>query len=210
MLRTGNAVEPSLEMCTRLGDQWSRQSCHGGVFMESFSPSLDLKPPPFDPAAPLEPCPSVAEGYKLYCYLQVADNLVRGFGTTGRPWPARADGARRRVARDLLPECRRQASGSNYGKPAAVAELCAIAGDAGRALRVRRSARHGEQCRQRQAGRDVLQAPVTDARVTCFDGVGTIVATLYTDSAVVRRQCAALTREHAASCARGAGLPAQK
>ena len=210
MLRTGNAVEPSLEMCTRLGDQWSRQSCHGGVFMESFSPSLDLKPPPFDPAAPLEPCPSVAEGYKLYCYLQVADNLVRGLEYD---WPAVARACETEPAAEWREICfqsyGRQASGSNYGKPAAVAELCAIAGDAGESGCVYGAAR--DMASNAASGKPAatfckVLSPTLESR--CFEGVGTIVATLYTDSAVVRRQCAALTREHAASCARGAGLPA--
>ena len=38
-------------------DDWSRQSCDGGVFMESFSPSLTDEPPPFDASDPLAPCP---------------------------------------------------------------------------------------------------------------------------------------------------------
>ena len=61
MLRTGYQRDVSLDLCTRLADQWSRQSCDGGVFMEGFSPSLGDEPPPWDPANPLEPCPSVAD-----------------------------------------------------------------------------------------------------------------------------------------------------
>jgi hypothetical protein len=211
MLRTGNAVEASLEMCARLGDQWSRQSCHGGVFMESFSPSLDLKPPPFDPAAPLEPCPSVAEGYKLYCYLQIADNLVRGLEYD---WPKVARACETEQAANWREVCfqsyGRQASGSNYGEPQAVAELCQIAGDAGESGCVYGAAR--DIASNAASGKPAatfcrLLSPTLASR--CFEGVGTIVATLETNDAAVRRQCTVLTREHAGSCVRGAGLPAQ-
>ncbi len=129
MLRTGNALDASLGLCTRLADQWSRQSCDGGVFMESFSPSLDLKPPPFDAKDPLAPCPTVADTHKLYCYLQVADNLVRG---TGYDWSRIAAACRTERDASWRAICfqgyGRQASGNNYGRPRAVAELCAVAG----------------------------------------------------------------------------------
>jgi hypothetical protein len=51
----------------------------------------------------------------------------------------------------------------------------------------------------------VLEAPLVDR---CFEGVGTIVATLETRRAEVRRQCAVLARDQRAACVRGAGLPA--
>jgi hypothetical protein len=210
MLRTGNARDASLQMCGRLKDQWSRQSCHGGVFMESFSPSLDLKPPPFDAARPLEPCPTVAQQYKLYCYLQVADNLVRGLDYD---WAAVAGACDTEPAPDWRDVCfqsyGRQASGTNYGRPAAVARLCSIAGDGGDSGCVYGAARDiasnaasgapaATFCRVLQAG---LVA-------RCFEGVGTIVATLETDQAEVRRQCDALARDQRGACLRGAGLPA--
>ena len=53
--------------------------------MESFSPSLDRRAPAVRRGPPLEPCPTVTQQHKLYCYLQVADNLVRG---TNYDWTA--------------------------------------------------------------------------------------------------------------------------
>ena len=128
MLRTGYALDSSLELCTRLVDDWSRQSCDGGVFMESFSPSLTDEPPPFDAKRPLAPCPTVSENHKLYCYLQVADNLVRG---TNYDWARIASACRSERTASWRAICfqgyGRQASGSNYGRPLEVARLCAIA-----------------------------------------------------------------------------------
>lgn len=208
MLRTGYALDPSLEMCTQLADQWSRQSCDGGVFMESFSPSLRDEPPPFDADDPLAPCPRVAEGHKLYCYLQVADNLVRG---TSYDWARVASACDTEANLTWRAICfqgyGRQASGNNYGRPASVAELCTVAGSTGESDCVYGAARDiasnaasgvpaARFCR--------LLAPQLTPR--CFEGVGTILATLDPTPAVIRRVCARLATSHVAACVRGAGL----
>jgi hypothetical protein len=210
MLRTGNALDASLDLCTRLRDDWSRQSCDGGVFMESFSPSLDLKPPPFDATRPLEPCPSVAVKHKLYCYLQVADNLVRA---TGYSWSDVAAGCATETSQRWRAICYqgygRQASGNNYGRPGAVAKLCAVAGTEGEPECVYGAAR--DIASNAASGTPAaafcrLVAPALRPR--CFEGVGTILATLVTDTGAVREQCRRLAGRHHAQCVRGAGLPA--
>jgi len=179
--------------------------------MESFSPSLDLKPPPFDTTKPLEPCPSVAVEHKLYCYLQVADNLVRA---TAYSWPKVAAGCATEPSRRWRAICfqgyGRQASGNNYGRPAAVAKLCAVTGTQG-----------GEAECVYGAARDIASNAASGApaavfcrvvarglRARCFEGVGTILATLATDTRVVREQCVQAAGTYRAACIRGAGLPA--
>ena len=210
MLRTGNALEASLDLCTRLQDQWSRQSCDGGVFMESFSPSLDLEPPPFDARRPLEPCPMVAESHKLYCYLQVADNLVRA---TNYSWPEVAAGCATESSAQWRAICfqgyGRQASGSNYGRPRAVAELCAVPDASGELECVYGAARDiASNAASGVPAATFCRILVGGLRPRCFDGVGTILASLSTERAVVRRQCTRLAGGHVASCLRGAGLSA--
>lgn len=210
MLRTGYALDPSLEMCTRLPDAWSRQSCDGGVFMESFSPSLRDEPPPFDADDPLAPCPRVAEGHKLYCYLQVADNLVRG---TSYDWGRVAAACDTEAHPTWRAICfqgyGRQASGNSYGRPASVAQLCSVAGPTGESDCVYGAARDiaSNAARGVPAARFCrLLAPALAPK--CFEGVGTILATLDPTPAVIRRACAGLARRHVAACVRGAGLPA--
>ena len=209
MLRTGNALEASLDLCTELQDQWSRQSCDGGVFMESFTPSLDLEPPPFDTGQPLAPCPTVAVQHKLYCYLQVADNLVRA---TGYDWSEVAAACETEPSTRWRAICfqgyGRQASGNNYGKPRAVAELCSVA-TAGQSECVYGAAR--DIASNAASGAPAASfcrvlAPGIQAR--CFEGVGTILATLATKSDVVRGQCVRLAGAHGDACLRGAGLTA--
>lgn len=210
MLRTGYALDPSLAMCTRLPDQWSRQSCDGGVFMESFSPSLSDEPPPFDPKDPLAPCPRVAESHKLYCYLQVADNLVRG---TGYDWEQISADCNTETVATWRSICfqgvGRQASGNNYGRPGAVARLCSVAGALGEADCVYGAAR--DMASNAASGKPAaafcrLLAGALVAK--CFEGVGTILATLDPSPGVVRRACTSLTSDHRADCLRGAGVAA--
>jgi hypothetical protein len=210
MLRTGYALESSLDLCTRLADDWSRQSCDGGVFMESFSPSLTDKPPPFDARNPLAPCPTVSENHKLYCYLQVADNLVRG---TGYDWARIAAACRTEPATSWRAICfqgfGRQASGSNYGRPREVARLCAIAGGSAESECVYGAAR--DIASNAASGKPAAAfckrlANVLSGR--CFEGVGTILASLRTDTTAIRSECATLARGHRTSCLRGAGLAA--
>ncbi len=208
MLRTGYQRDVSLDLCTRLPDAWSQQSCDGGVFMEGFSPSLGDKPPPWDPAKPLEPCPSVVEKHKLYCYLQVADNLVRG---TNYDWEKVAAACETEQVKEWRNYCfqsvGRQASGNNYGRPSAVAALCARMGV------------HGEPDCVYGAARDIASQAASGAPAAtfcrkvaprlqsrCYEGVGTIIATLETKERAIRERCAAITRGNRDDCVRGAGL----
>lgn len=207
MLRTGNALETSLDLCSKLVDSWSQQSCDGGVFMESFSPSLD-EAPSIDRDDLLAPCPTVGERHKLYCYLQVADNLVRGLNYD---WQKIAAACDTEVDVGWRAICfqgyGRQVSGSNYGRPAAVARLCTVAGVTGENDCVYGAARDiaSNAASGKPAG--VFCAGVTPIlRSHCFEGVGTIVAGLETSQPGIREACTRVARGHFASCLRGAGI----
>jgi hypothetical protein len=208
MLRTGYQRDVSLDLCTRLVDTWSRQSCDGGVFMEGFSPSLGDKPPPWDPAKPLEPCPSVADVHKLYCYLQVADNLVRG---TGYDWEKVAAACETEADIQWRTYCfqgyGRQASGNNYGRPAAVFELCTVAGPIGESDCVYGAVRDIASQAASGVPAATFCGKVSDImRPRCFEGMGTIIATLETQESAIRARCAELGGVYRNDCVRGAGL----
>lgn len=208
MLRTGNALDTSLDLCTKLADQWSRQSCDGGVFMEGFSPSLDDEPPPFDTADPLAPCPDVSEGHKLYCYLQVADNLVRG---RGYDWEQVAADCRTEQAATWRAICfqgyGRQASGNNYGRPGEVAALCRSAGSSGEPECVYGAVRDiASNAASGVPARAFCQVVPGVLRGRCYEGMGTIIATLETDESGVRARCSELGGVYRRECELGAGL----
>jgi hypothetical protein len=178
--------------------------------MVGFSPSLSDEPPPFDANDPLAPCPRVAEAHKLYCYLQVADNLVRG---TNYDWAQIARDCDTEKAATWRAICfqgvGRQVSGNNYGRPASVARLCAIAGATGQADCVYGAARDIASNAASGKPAAVFCRLLGGALVAkCFEGVGTILATLDPAPTVVRRACASLTTAHRADCLRGAGVAA--
>ncbi|MFN8223567.1 MAG: hypothetical protein U0R50_10045 [Gaiellales bacterium] len=208
MLRTGYQRDMSLELCTRLPDDWSQQSCDGGVFMEGFSPSLGDQPPPFDRKDPLAPCPVVADRHKLYCYLQIADNLVRGYEYD---WQRVARACRRAESDYWTDICYqsygRQASGNNYGNPQAVADLCDVAGRRGEIECVYGAVRDMVSNAAGAAPARGFCAVVGDRAVNrCFEGAGTIIGTLETSPEAIRAACEELTTSHLESCTGGAGL----
>ena len=102
----------------------------------------------------------------------------------------------------------RQASGNNYGRPRAVAELCAVAGADGEPECVYGAARDIAS-NAASGGPAATFCRVLDGaeQPRCFEGVGTILASLETDGETLRRQCAELSAAYTASCVRGAGLP---
>jgi hypothetical protein len=76
MIRSGLDLPYSLKMCTRLETDWEQVSCDGGVFMENFNTSYGVKSRFLKEDQPLYPCTAVEERHKLYCYLQITDNIL--------------------------------------------------------------------------------------------------------------------------------------
>ena len=75
-------------------------------------------------------------------------------------------------------------------------------------MRLRRRTRHREQRGERAPAATFCRVLGRGVQSRCFEGVGTILATLETDAAVVRRQCPRVPAEYRPSCLRGAGLTA--
>src|SRR5206468_2613061 len=77
-----NEVFKSLETCDTLTDDWERESCYGGVFMENTMSeenpgnlSKYLKPD-----QPLYPCTDVETKYKNECYKMQTSHALRTQG----------------------------------------------------------------------------------------------------------------------------------
>lgn len=70
MLINGHELFKSLENCDQLSDNWERQSCYGGVYMENIMASINPDHTTKYVLAdqPLYPCTDVAEKYKQQCY----------------------------------------------------------------------------------------------------------------------------------------------
>ncbi len=74
MYFTGNEIETSLKGCDALADEWSRDSCYGGVFMENIVSSLADKRI-VSATDPHYPCNRVAEKYRGACYLMQSSRM---------------------------------------------------------------------------------------------------------------------------------------
>ncbi len=77
-----NELFKSLETCDALGDEWERESCYGGVFMENimadFNSGSSTKYLKAD--EPLYPCTAVDSRYKGQCYIMQTSYALRTQG----------------------------------------------------------------------------------------------------------------------------------
>ncbi len=69
----------SLVACDSLTDDWERQSCYGGAFMENEMDEVnpDHKATYFKHDDPMYPCTGVADKYQYQCYLMQTSHALR-------------------------------------------------------------------------------------------------------------------------------------
>lgn len=82
MLVSGHELFDSLKSCDVLSDEWEKQSCYSGVFMENvmanINPSHTTKYIKAD--QPLYPCTAVDDTYKNQCYLMQTSQALTSLG----------------------------------------------------------------------------------------------------------------------------------
>ena len=181
MIRTGLDLERALSGCESLRTNWEQTSCDGGVFMENFSSSYGVKSRWLRDDDLLYPCNAVAEKHKLYCYLQITDRLLVG---TKWDWQKTADHcarAERAWRATCFQSFGRSASGTSRDDTTELIRLCSIPRGADRADCVYGAARDrvSNDAGAKRAAEFCAGAP---ARERCFEGIGTILATLESDA----------------------------
>ena len=69
----------SLKMCDLLPDDWTQESCYGGVFMENEMDEVnpDHHTVYLKAGQPMYPCTAVADKYKQQCYLMQTSHALR-------------------------------------------------------------------------------------------------------------------------------------
>ena len=208
MIQTGLALDRSLQGCEGLSTPWEQTSCDGGVFMENFNTSYGVKSPYLRDDDPVYPCNTVAERHKLYCYLQITDHVLP---STKYDWHRTSTWCTRSEARwraTCFQSFGRSVSGTSRGDVPRLVSLCSIPSPRDRGDCVYGVARDlvSQDAGATRAAGFCRAAP---ERGRCFDGIGTILATLSTDPTATRAACskagAAAARDRAA-CLRGAGV----
>ncbi len=205
MLYTLYDLPGALRLCHRLGTNFDRVSCSGGVFMENQQSSYGITSPWLKQDNPLYPCGIVSRSDKTYCYLLVTSQILP---RVGWDWKKTADWCRK-SEEGFVELCfqsyGRDASGSSRQDPAKTRALCANAGS-------------GEEQCIFGAVRDFLNTDPSDLgaarlcelaksahRSNCAFGIGSIVAVKHSAAAARRADCRRfLAGRYYVDCLRGA------
>lgn len=209
MIHTGYDLPRSLATCDALPDDYRRESCAGGAFMENFATSRGATSRYVRSGDPIYPCNDVlARRHRRACYQLVTANLLR---TTGHDLGATAAGCRRSEAAWIatcFQSFGRDVSGIAGRDPRAVERTCRLAGaDAvdcivGAAQEMTNSDAGGAR-----AARFCGLVP-RETTPRCFAGVGGVLAAVLPNRRELVRTCRRLADTHEADCRRGAGLEA--
>jgi hypothetical protein len=123
-------LQPSLDICDALDEDWSRSSCYGGVFMENVSNATNEKKN-FSLTDYHAPCNQLADKYRQDCYIMQTSRMAEMGLSTERMLEECAKAGDYRVActlsigRDLSNEAR-------VGHPGTVARKCELVHDSSR------------------------------------------------------------------------------
>lgn len=218
-------VNASLHDCDRLGSDWDRRSCYGGVFMEhnmgarmqvfgdgKFGMHRHSMPPAsvvlFERNDLHYPCDSTATKYRRECYELQADLILPAVQQDYRKASAVCDGA---GTPDLVAACYvglgRNASGASAFQYAGIKKRCALASSYGAAFCYQGAVRHLAYApSELPRGTAFCKSlPDGESRTRCWDGIGLQIGGFYADLGARRRACSAESASDAAACIEGSG-----
>jgi cytochrome c551/c552 len=204
MIHTGYDLPLALKTCNALDTAWDDDSCESGVFMENISSSYGIKSKWLHDNDLLYPCNTIAEKYKLYCYLIVTSRILEA---NGYNWEKTVKTCRR-SDRGWVATCfqslGRDASGNTRQDAPRILQICSLAGNMTREC-VYGAARDvtSNDASPRRA-KVLCETAAVEYRAYCFEGIGTIVGGMHTYREERRAACRAVTRKYFVDCARGA------
>jgi cytochrome c553 len=204
MIHTAYDLPLALKTCNELDTGWDDDSCESGVFMENISSSYGIKSKWLRDSDLIYPCDTVAQKYKLYCYLIVTSRILEA---NGYNWQKTVQTCRR-SDKGWVATCfqslGRDASGNSRQDPARILEICGLAGN------MERECIYGaaRDVTSNDAGprrsRLLCEQAAPQFRGYCFDGIGTIIGGLHAYREERRAACRQVTVKYFADCARGA------
>ena len=204
MIHTGYDLPGSLKVCDQLETGWDADSCEAGVFMENVSSSYGIKSRWLRDNDLIYPCNTIAEKYKLYCYLMVTSRILEA---NDYDW-AKTVSECRRSDRGWVATCfqslGRDASGNSRQNVPKVLELCGLAGDMTREC-IYGAARDitSNDASPRRA-KVLCESAAQRFRDYCFEGIGTIIGGFHAYREGRRAACRGVTTRYFQDCARGA------
>jgi cytochrome c553 len=204
MIHTAYDLPQSLRVCDKLATAWDSDSCEAGVFMENISSSYGVKSRWLRDDDLIYPCDSVAEKYKLYCYLMVTSRILEANGYDWQKTAAMCRKSDRGWVATCFQSLGRDASGNTRQNPPKILDLCALAGNMAREC-IYGAARDitSNDASPRRA-KVLCQSASQRFRGYCWEGVGTIIGGFHAYREGRRTACRAVTQTYFADCARGA------
>jgi hypothetical protein len=204
MIHTGYDLPQALQVCNKLETGWDHDSCEAGVFMENISSSYGIKSRWLKDDDLIYPCNSIAEKYKLYCYLILTSRVLQA---NGYSWEKTVTTCRR-SDKGWVATCfqslGRDASGNSRQDAAKILEICALAGDmTGECIYgAARDVTSNDASPRRSKG--LCERAAEQFRAYCFEGIGTILGGMHAFREGRRKACREVTTRYFRACARGA------
>ena len=204
MIHTSYDLPASLKVCDQLETGWDSDSCEAGVFMENISSSYGIKSKWLRDHDLIYPCNTIAEKYKLYCYLMVTSRILE---QTGYDWKQAVKWCRK-SDKGWVATCfqsmGRDASGNTRQDVPKILELCALAGDMARECiyGAARDITSNDASPRRAKG--LCDSASKQHRAYCWEGIGTIIGGFHADQEGRRAECHKVTTQYYRDCARGA------
>jgi len=221
-------VNASLHDCDRLGSDWDRRSCYGGVFMEHnmgarmklfgdgmFGMHRHSTPPAsvvlFKKNDLHYPCDATDAKYQLECYELQTDLILPAVREDYQKASAVCDSVGKA---DLIAACYlglgRNASGASAFQYAGIKKRCALASTFGTPFCYKGAVRHLAYApSELQRGIGFCKSlPEGDGRWQCWNGVGLQVSGFFADLGERRQACASANATDVAACDAGAGIEA--
>lgn len=204
MIHTSYDLPGSLKVCDQLETAWDGDSCEAGVFMENISSSYGIKSKWLRDHDLIYPCNTIAEKYKLYCYLMVTSRILE---QTGYDWKQAVKWCRK-SDKGWVATCfqsmGRDASGNTRQNVPKILELCALAGNMTREC-IYGAARDitSNDASPRRA-KVLCDSATEQHRGYCFEGIGTIIGGFHAEQEGRRAECRKVTTQYYRDCARGA------
>ena len=204
MIHTGYDLPGSLKVCDKLETGWDSDSCEAGVFMENISSSYGIESKWLRDNDLIYPCNSIAEKYKLYCYLMVTSRILEKNGYNWKKAAATCRKSDKAWIATCFQSLGRDASGNTRQDVPKILELCALAGDMTNEC-IYGAARDvtSNDASPRRA-KTLCETAKEQYRAYCFEGIGTIIGGFHADRAGRRAECKKVTTRYFTDCARGA------
>jgi hypothetical protein len=204
MIHTSYDLPGSLRVCDQLQTNWDSDSCEAGVFMENISSSYGVKSKWLRDDDLIYPCDTVAEKYKLYCYLMVTSRILEATGYDWRKAAATCRKSDRGWVATCFQSLGRDASGNTRQDAPKILELCALGKDMTREC-IYGAARDitSNDASPRRA-KVLCESAAQQYRAYCFEGIGTIIGGFHAYREGRCAACREVTTRYFRDCARGA------